>query len=190
MHKSCLPESGCICNVLHPGCFPRQSRACTVKIEQSFCGQRRVRNENVDEPHGYEVEGSRHCPNHRNAPKVSDGIFGSHCLCNHDLAITCVHENKAETKSRTITIPPSALGAFLAVAGASCLLCEDSAELDAVSVHAKVETAVDEAEEARLELRGRATAVSDREVADAFRDDQKIFAPYSKIFARSRGRGR
>lgn len=188
VHKSILPESGCICSVLHPGCFPRESRAVTVKIQQSFCGQRRVRNHTVEEPRGYEVEGSRHCPNHRTAPKVTDGIFGEHCLCAHELRITCVHENKYETKSRPLSIPPTALGAFLAIAGASCLLCEDDPELDAAAAHAKVELALDEAETARVEIRGKATASTDREISDAFRADQKLFPPYSNIFARPLGR--
>lgn len=188
LHKSCLPESGCICAVLHPGCFPRKSRPLSVKVEHSFCGQRRVRVAGVEEPHGNEVEGSRYCPNHRNAPKVSDGVFDLHCLCNHELAITCVHENKAETKTRMITIPPTALGAALTMASASCLFCEDSAELDAQSVHVKTETAVEEAEAARMELKGRATPTKDRQVSEAFRSGQTLFAPYSQIFARGKGR--
>jgi hypothetical protein len=189
LHKSCLPDSGCICGVLHQGSNVRSSRAVTVKVEFSFCGQRRVRNFAVDEGEKKEeIEGSRYCPNHPKAGRVVDDIFHDRCMVQPALSIACVHENKVETKTRPLAIPPTALGAFLSLASASCVLCEDASDLDAAAVHTKVETAVEEAEAARRDSGGsKATANTDREAADTFRENRALVAPYSRIFARPRG---
>jgi len=175
LNASCMPENGCLCNVFKKQIASRPG-GYGVQISLSFCG--------------FPLKEGSVCPVHHQCDRTTDGAFGNHCMLNPRLSLRCGHPGAlSESSAMNLNIPPAALPALLAIAGAACELSQSrDAALDIVDVHDKVDDCVADAEKERLEKRPVCTACTDRDAVDRLHNAKSPEAPYSSIFKQQKRR--
>lgn len=175
LNPSCMPENGCLCDVFKKQTTSRPG-GYGVQVSFSFCG--------------FPLKEGSVCPVHHQCERTTDGAFGNHCMLNPRLSLRCGHPGAlSESSSINLNIPPAALPALLAIAGAACELSQTKdAALDIVDVHDKVDDCVAEAEKGRLEKRPVCTQCTDRGAVELLRNGKPPEAPYGGMFKQQKRR--
>ena len=170
VHASCTPVQNCICNVIQPLC-PCRPGGYGVQFKFTFCGATLV---------------DQVCPLHHGTALATDGVFGTRCMLHPKLTLECRHPDGC-AQSMVLRIPDAALPALLAIGAAAAeLATSEDAALDIVSVHARVEAVLEEAEKQRREKRPVCSPETDRVAVETFRDGERLKPPYAAMFSQSR----